>query len=86
MDRTLRDIREDEAKRIQAIRHLRKSLRTLLECRKPSPFLHLNRNCKQRSRELQMILCSSTSTMYLLKAYTLFVIGEARKGVRFLKR
>jgi hypothetical protein len=52
MDRTLRDIKEDEARHIQAIRHSRKSLRALLECRKPSSFLHLNKNCKRRPHEL----------------------------------
>jgi hypothetical protein len=52
VDRTLRDIRENEARRIQAIRHSRKSLAALLEHRKLSPLLHLNKNCKRMSHEL----------------------------------
>jgi hypothetical protein len=52
VDRTLRDIIKDEAGCLQAIKHSRKSLAALLERRKPSPFLHLNKNCKRRSHKL----------------------------------
>jgi hypothetical protein len=46
VDKTIRGIREDKAGHLQAIRHLGKGLGTFLECREPSPFLHLNKNYK----------------------------------------
>jgi hypothetical protein len=52
VDRTLCGIRENEVRHLQVIRHSRKGPRTFLECREPSPFLHLSKNCRQRSREL----------------------------------
>jgi hypothetical protein len=52
VDRALRDIRKNKARRKQTIRHSRKNLGALMECRKLSSLLHLNKNCKQRSCEL----------------------------------
>jgi hypothetical protein len=52
VDMTLRDIREDEARCIQAIKHSRKSLGALLERIKPSPLLHLNKISERRPCEL----------------------------------
>jgi hypothetical protein len=51
-DSTLRGIREEEAGHLHAIRHSRKSLGTLPECRESSPFLHLNKDSKQRPPEI----------------------------------
>jgi hypothetical protein len=82
---TIRHKTEDMARRILFIRPSRVSSGALLECRKPPPFFHLNQNCKQRSRELQTSLRKSSSFL-IPRAHTLFLIGEARKSVRFLMR
>jgi hypothetical protein len=49
VDRALRDFRKNKARHIQTIRHSRKNLGALMECRKPLSLLHLNKNCKRRS-------------------------------------
>jgi hypothetical protein len=52
VDMTIHGFRENEAGRLQYIRHSRKSLGIFLERREPSPFLYLNKNCKRSHREL----------------------------------
>jgi hypothetical protein len=52
MDRTLHGVRENEVRHLQAIIHLMKCPGALLEHREPLPFLHLNKNCKQKSHDL----------------------------------
>jgi hypothetical protein len=87
VDRTLCGSRENEAGRLQIIRHPRESPRTFMECRKSLLFLYLSENCKQMSREPQMSLHSSASIAHVfLRDRTLFLTGETRKGVRFLMR
>jgi hypothetical protein len=51
-------------------------------------FFHLNQACKKwRPRELQMsIRCNISTTQITFKTYTLFLIGGACEGARFLMR
>jgi hypothetical protein len=46
VDMTLRGNGENEARRLQIIRHPRECPRTFMERRKSSSFLYLSKNCK----------------------------------------